>query len=330
MEWLSLTLIFFFLYDIIWILADWKNFKQSVSEQYDTYVDFVLCGVFAMTSRFITNMMADVFLKERKTHKTLVAICVGVFILNMLIASGCEQILSIILPIFQTEDIWGTSYLLGLITSLVSLIHLSIHFSDRVVLQSKENIELQKKYLKMQMNPHFVFNSLSALAGMIELNPRMAEDYVVKLSHIYRYILQHIDKNYIPIRKGEEFVEAYVSLLNLRYDGKIVLNSEGLQGENDEYILSLSLQLLIENAVKHNTPYEGNVLRIDISRQDNMFVIKNNLIQQTNKEHIVASTGMGISNLKRRYKLECGEEPQFIMNDDSFEVRLPIIKKNID
>lgn len=331
MEWLSLTLIFFFLYDIIWILADWKDFKQSVSEQYiDLYVDFVLCGVFALTSRFITNMMANVFLKERKSHKTLVAICVGVLILNMLIASGCEQILSIILPIFQTEDIWGTSYLLGLITSLVSLIHLSIHFSDRVVLQSKENIELQKKYLKMQMNPHFVFNSLSTLAGMIELNPRMAEDYVVKLSHIYRYILQHIDKNYISIRKGKEFVEAYVNLLNLRYDGNIVLNSEELQEENDEYILSLSLQLLIENAVKHNTPYEGNVLRIDISRQDNMFVIKNNLIQQTNKEHTVASTGIGISNLKRRYKLECGEEPQFIVNDDSFEVRLPIIKKNID
>ena len=331
MEWLSLTLIFFFLYDIIWILADWKNFKQSVSEQYiDLYVDFVLCGVFALTSRFITNMMANVFLKERKSHKTLVAICACVLILNMLIASGCEQILSIILPIFQTEDIWGTSYLLGLITSLVSLIHLSIHFSDKVILQSKENIELQKKYLKMQMNPHFVFNSLSALAGMIELNPRMAEDYVVKLSHIYRYILQHIDKNYIPIRKGKEFVEAYVNLLNLRYDGNVVLNSEGLQGENNEYILSLSLQLLIENAVKHNTPYEGNVLRIDISRQDNMFVIKNNLIQQTNKDYIVASTGMGISNLKRRYKLECGEEPQFIVNDDSFEVRLPIIKKYID
>lgn len=331
MEWLSFTLIFFFLYDIIWILADWKDFKQSVSEQYiDLYVDFVLCGVFALTSRFITNMMANVFLGERKTHKTLVAICAGVLILNMLIASGCEQILSIILPIFQTEDIWGTSYLLGLITSLVSLIHLSIHFSDKVILQSKENIELQKKYLKMQMNPHFVFNSLSALAGMIELNPRMAEDYVVKLSHIYRYILQHIDKNYIPIRKGKEFVEAYVNLLNLRYDGNVVLNSEGLQGENNEYILSLSLQLLIENAVKHNTPYEGNVLRIDISRQDNMFVIKNNLIQQTNKDYIVASTGMGISNLKRRYKLECGEEPQFIVNDDSFEVRLPIIKKNID
>lgn len=330
-EWLSFTLIFFFLYDVIWIFADWKDFKQSVSEQYaELLVDFALCGIFSLTSRFIINRITVFFLEKRQNHKVLVTTGTGVLIFNMLIASGCEQILNIVLPVFQAEDIWGTSYMFGLITSLVAFICLSIHFSDRVVLKGEENIELQKKYLNMQLNPHFVFNSLSALAGMIEVNPRMAEDYVVKLSHIYRYVLQHIDKDYISIRSGKEFVEAYVNLLNLRYNGNIVLNSEGLQGENDECILSLSLQLLIENAVKHNSPYEGNVLRIDISRQDNMFVIKNNLIHQVEKKHIIASTGMGMSNLKKRYLLECEKEPLFIVNDDSFVVKLPIIKKTID
>ena len=330
-EWLTFTLIFYFLYDIIWILADWNDFRHSISEHcIELFADFVLCGIFSLSGGFLTSRMANLFFRKRQSHKTLIAVGASALILNMLIASGCELSLNIILPTLQAEDIWGTSYLFGLITSLVSLIYLSIHFSDEVIMKNKENIELQKKYLKLQMDPHFVFNSLSALAGMIEENPRMAEDYVVKLSHIYRYILQHIDNDYMSISKGKEFIKAYVDLLNTRYNDNIVLNDEGLRGESDECIFSLSLQLLIENAVKHNSPYKGNILWIDISRQDDMFVIKNNIICPLDKKQVIASTGLGINNLKRRYRLECGKEPQFIVNEGSFEVKLPIIKKHID
>ena len=200
-----------------------------------------------------------------------------------------------------------------------------MHFSDMIVLKGKENLALQKRYLMMQLDPHFVFNSLSSLAGMIGEDSKMAEDYVVKLSHIYRYILQQIDKEYIPLADGTDFIKSYIGLLNMRYDNAIVLHADDLHGDRDECILSLSLQLIIENAVKHNCPQSSTELHVSIGRQGDMLVIKNNRIYTNNQS--IGSYGIGISNLKQRYRLEGEADPEFIAHKDSFEVRLPIIKR---
>lgn len=247
---------------------------------------------------------------------------------NLLIAGGCELLLSLVAPKLMMQDIWGTSFLFGLIASLVALIHLSMHFSDMIVLKGKENLALQKRYLMLQLDPHFVFNSLSSLAGMIGEDPKMAEDYVVKLSHIYRYILQHIDKKYITLADGTDFIKSYIGLFNMRYDNAIVLHADDLHGDRNECILSLSLQLIIENAVKHNCPQSGTELHVSLGRQGDMLVIKNNRIytNQTNDQSI-ESYGIGISNLKQRYRLEGEAEPEFVASQDAFEVRLPIIKR---
>ena len=182
--------------------------------------------------------------------------------------------------------------------------------------------------MKLQLDPHFVFNSLSSLAGMIEESPQMAEEYVVKLSHIYRHILHHIDKNYITISEGADFIKNYITLLNMRYNNNIVLKIDDMNGHKDEFILSLSLQLLIENAVKHNCPQEDEQLQIELFRQDGMLVVKNNRIYKNKKNNqSVESYGLGIGNLKQRYNLECGNEPKFIISQDYFEVKLPILSK---
>lgn len=179
----------------------------------------------------------------------------------------------------------------------------------------------------MQLDPHFVFNSLSSLAGMIGEDPKMAEDYVVKLSHIYRYILQHIDKEYITLADGTDFIKSYIGLLNMRYDNAIVLHADDLHGDRNECILSLSLQLIIENAVKHNCPQSSTELQVSLGRQGNMLVIKNSRIYTNlTNDQSIESYGISISNLKQRYRLEGEAEPEFIAHKDSFEVRLPIIK----
>ena len=124
---------------------------------------------------------------------------------------------------------------------------------------------LQKKYLKLQLDPHFVFNSLSSLAGMIEDEPQRAEEYVVRLSKVYRYTLRNIDRDYITVREAMDFASIYVSLLNLRYDDNIILETDKDKVNGDDRILALSLQLLIENAVKHNSPQDDKKLHIRIS-----------------------------------------------------------------
>ena len=192
LEWLVYSLIFFFLYDIIWILVDLPDFLQSVNGLYpELLVDFALCGLFSLSSLYLNRWLFRQrrFRREGQGHRVFVQNGLVVLGFNLLIAGGCELLLSLVAPKLMMQDIWGTSFLFGLIASLVALIHLSMHFSDMIVLKGKENLALQKRYLMLQLDPHFVFNSFSSLAGMIGENPKMAEDYVVKLSHIYRYIL---------------------------------------------------------------------------------------------------------------------------------------------
>lgn len=335
LEWLMIAVILFFLYDIIWILADWDDFKQTISENgmKEISIDFMLCGIFSLASWTVNKwLFVHRFLGgERQGHTWLVLNGVLVMAFNMAVAVGCELLLNVLLPTFQAEDIWGNSFLFGIIASMVALIQLSMHFSDIIILKGKENLALQKKYLKLQMDPHFVFNSLSSLAGMIEENPAMAEDYVVKLSHIYRYILRNIDKDYIAVGDGADFVKAYVDFLNIRYDGNIVFTADGLYWGRGECILSLSLQLLVENAVKHNSPQSGDTLRIELTRQGDMLVVRNNRIYTNDRNgQNIESYGIGISNLTQRYGLECREKPEFVGTHDAFEVKLPIIKRKTD
>lgn len=330
-EWGCFTLVFFFLYDVIWILADFRDFQNSLEGRYWwLLLDLAYCGTFSLTSIFLNRRFFTLrwFKQQKEGYHFVIRNGLAILVVNMLVAGGCELLLNILFPIFQDEDIWGTSFLFGLVASLVALIHLSMHYAELTVRKGQENLALQKKYLKLQLDPHFLFNSLSSLAGMIEEAPQMAEEYTVRLSHIYRHILRHIDKNHISIHESIQFVKAYVELLNMRYDNGITLSTEGLWGDGDEYILSLSLQLLIENAVKHNRPQKSEKLKIKIGRQGNMLTIRNNRIYTHGRnDQSTESYGIGISNLQQRYRLECAVPPLLRVTSEHFEVRLPIIRK---
>ena len=192
---------------------------------------------------------------------------------------------------------------------------------------NKENICLQKKYLKLQLDPHFVFNSLSSLAGMIEYEPQRAEEYVIKLSRVYRYTLRNIEQDYITINEAVDFAKTYVSLLNLRYNDNVIFETDDFKANGNDKILAQSLQLLLENAVKHNAPQGDKKLCIQINVRDNMLVVKNNRIYtRGHNDQVVESYGIGLNNLKRRYELECGKRIICNVTQDFFEIRLPIIK----
>lgn len=329
-EWLSFTLIFFFLYDIIWAIADYSDFKSN----FDGYFFFLLldlsyCSVFSLSSLLLNKKLFGLRLfKRAENNRTSLLLCsILVLVFNIIIACLCELIMTIIDPDFEEQDVWGTFFLLSIIASLLSLLYLSLHYSDLIIQKSKDNIVLQKKYLKLQLDPHFVFNSLSSLAGMIAIDSHMAEQYVIKLSHIYRYILKHIDQDLITINEAKDFSSAYVDLLNMRFDNNIVLQMDYCDGNNNEFILSLSIQLLIENAVKHNLPDKDNILYIKLEKQNNSFVIRNNRIYTNGVNNQRSdSYGIGISNLNQRYLLECKEKPKILIEKDYFEVVLPIIR----
>ena len=330
-EWMVFTLIFFFLYDVIWAVADLEDFKQSIEENnLFLFIDLVFCGIFSLISLSANQiLLGQRFFKQAETNRKRFLFGASVIVVvNILIAGACELLMNVMDSDFIEDDVWGTFFLFGIIASLLTLIHLLLHYSDIIILRNKENICLQKKYLKLQLDPHFVFNSLSSLAGMIEDEPGRAEEYVVRLAQVYRYTLRNIDQDYITVSEAMNFARTYVSLLNLRYDDKIILELDDEKVKEGDRILSLSIQLLIENAIKHNSPHENIPLHIQISVQDNMLAIKNNRIYANgHNDHIIESYGIGLKNLKQRYELESGKKIGYSVTHDYFEIRLPIIKK---
>lgn len=329
-EWIVFTLIFFFLYDVIWAISDFEDFRLYIDEHnLWVFIDLGYCGVFSLVSLFVNQiLLRQRFFKlaetERKRFLYSVVIIVAI---NIFIAGVFDLFLNIIVPNFMEEDVWGTFFLFGVIASLLTLIHLLLHYSDVVVSRNKENMRLQKNYLKLQLDPHFVFNSLSSLSGMIAEEPQRAEEYVVRLSQVYRYTLRNIDQDFITINEAIDFAKMYVSLLNLRYDDNIKLELDEAQVNGNEKILAMSLQLLIENAVKHNSPQQDKPLCIQISVCGNMLVIKNNRIYTYgNNDQTSESYGIGLRNLKQRYELECGRDIDCHITHDTFEIHLPIIK----
>lgn len=190
----------------------------------------------------------------------------------------------------------------------------------------KENIQAQYEALKNQIDPHFFFNSLSVLTALVYKDAELAADYITKLSKLYRYILDRRDNLIVSLQDELEFLEIYLYLQNIRYDGSIkffnTLPQASLQNAG---ILPNTLQMLAENAVKHNKFSNEMPLNIYLFEENEYFVIRNN---HNKKSLIEPSLGIGLDNITKRYKLVCNENIIIEDLDDSFTVKFPFLRLN--
>ena len=186
----------------------------------------------------------------------------------------------------------------------------------------KENAEIRFESLRSQLNPHFLFNSLNTLSSLIYENQENASLFIRELSDVYRYILENKDKELIPLSKELEFSTSYIHLIRLRFDEnlKVITN---LKNNNDKYrIAPLTLQLLIENAVKHNIISKKLPLHIDILIEDEMLIVKNKLQTKESKEY---SSAMGLKNIISRYDFLTDRKVEISKNTKEFIVKIPLI-----
>lgn len=188
----------------------------------------------------------------------------------------------------------------------------------------KENLQSQFDVLKQQVNPHFLFNSLNVLTSLIKIDPDLAESFTERLSLVYRYVLENKEKDLVSLSTELEFLNSYLFLLEIRFMGKIITEINIENSYNDFYILPIALQLLIENAVKHNTFSKVNPLKIEIfvDRQQKLNIVNNLNLRETK----LGSTGVGLENISRRYALVSEQQPEFTMTKDHFIARLPLLK----
>lgn len=185
-----------------------------------------------------------------------------------------------------------------------------------------ENLIFQHETLKSQVNPHFLFNSLNTLSSLITNDPGKAEQYIQKLSSIYRYILENSRKNTVNLDSEIEFVKEYFELFNIRDEGKIFLNID-VRPESGFSILPVSLQILLENAIKHNMATKEKPLEINISLEKDSIRVRNNLQKMATG---IRSTETGLKNLAARVHLITGKDLTVRATPDDFTVLIPLLK----
>jgi sensor histidine kinase YesM len=187
----------------------------------------------------------------------------------------------------------------------------------------KENIKAQLTALKNQISPHFLFNNLSILSSLVEKDAQLSVQFINRLSKAYRYILEQSDHERISLKTELEFVETYTFLLKIRFEDKLRIVVDIPESDQLRYsIVPLTLQLLVENAVKHNRMSDEQPLVVYLQSRENYLVVVNWIQPRPKNE---SSTGLGLQNITNRYKL-LTEKPVLVTEkDESFIVKIPFL-----
>ncbi|ARV10997.1 2TM domain-containing protein [Gilvibacter sp. SZ-19] len=222
-----------------------------------------------------------------------------------------------------------------MVALLITVVMLTIYYTFYYYKSTRDSqVKEQKKIagsaaasfdaLKNQLDPHFLFNSLNVLTSLIEENPKAATKFTTSLSKVYRYVLEQKNKDLVTLQEELEFAQLYMSLLKMRFEDSIEYNTPQQLENPEAKVVPLSLQLLLENAVKHNMVTPSKRLIITIYEQDGALVVKNNIQP---KQVVKKSSGVGLQNIRQRYQL-LTDRPVLISElNNEFVVALPLLTK---
>ncbi len=234
-------------------------------------------------------------------------------------------------PLINKVALESSSIVVGI---LITLIILSIEISSQFFSYWKasmfeaekyktESVKAQLQNLKNQINPHFLFNNLSVLSSLVYKDQDKAVSFINQLSKVYRYLLDNRNNELIILDEELTFVNSYNYLLQIRFDTNIVLKIDIHEKYLNTLIAPMVLQMLIENAIKHNEISSEKPLIIAVSVFENHLVVANNLQLRINNE---VSTKTGLQNIKDRYKYFTDKDIEVIQNQNLFTVKIPLIK----
>lgn len=183
--------------------------------------------------------------------------------------------------------------------------------------------------LKNQLDPHFLFNSLNVLSALIDEDTDKAQDFTIGLSQVYRYVLDQKNKDLVSLNDEIKFAQTYLNLLMMRFEDSIKVDIDEKTSKIKAKVIPLSLQLLLENAIKHNQISEKKPLKIKIFIEEDMLVIENNYqpkLASTSQKR----NGIGLDNIRLRYKLFTDKKCVVHQTEQTFSVKLPLVQLEID
>lgn len=254
---------------------------------------------------------------------------IGIFFLRFFIKVFLE---GISLADFLKDENPRNYVISTLITMVVSLFYHTLYFYKK----SQENKVKEQKIiagtasakfesLKNQIDPHFLFNSLNVLSSLIEENPDNAQRFTASLSKVYRYVLEQKDKELVSVEEELSFAKTYMNLLKMRFENSVfyeVAETTNLEAK----VVPLSLQLLLENTVKHNIASENKPLHIRIYEKGDYLVIENDYQK---KEVLQDRKGVGLQNIVDRYSIITNRKVRIEQTEEHFRVAIPMLTKQI-
>lgn len=187
----------------------------------------------------------------------------------------------------------------------------------------KESVKAELNALKNHLDPHFLFNNLNILSSLISKDQKLSQAYLEKFAEVYRIILQSSSEELVGLKQELDFIGAYMYLLGIRFEDTIVLKINIDPKAQQLYLPPLTLQMLIENAIKHNIVTELKPLKINIESEQHYLIISNNL--QEKKVEARNSGKSGIDNIQRRYAYFTDKQVQVYKDKDLFVVKVPLI-----
>lgn len=308
-------------------LADWRIWLPT------TVFAYLICMLFLVIQENLIFRIMKRFPEIRQTL-TRVVLEFVIFLFSISAATLIPFFTFQLVPYFNfhpevmpANNLWlavcTIILFIGLYEGLYSLTKWKEN-SLQAEVYKREVLLIQLDVLKNQINPHFLFNSLNALSSLISEEPRQAEQYVDEMAKVYRYLLQTNENTLTTLENELEFIESYYHLLKMRYQNGVQLRISVPEDARQHRLPPLTLQLLVENAVKHNRVQASKPLQIEIDLlPDGWLQIRNNLQIKTTK---VVSNRVGLTNIAAKYRLL--DEPEPIISDQGgfFTVALPLLK----
>ncbi|UOU99322.1 2TM domain-containing protein [Chryseobacterium daecheongense] len=329
--WISLgTSLFFFLF-----FTDEHSLKSFMLTLLISSMYSFLIGI---GNGFINDFLNKKFPWSEATTKRAIVSIACILVANFIIVYFCNYMNFVV---FQknatTEQFFSgkynfTNWFMVNIALLISAFLHAKGFMEELKKTSRKEVVEQKliaksanaqfETLKNQLDPHFLFNSLNVLSSLIDENPKQAQKFTASMSKIYRYVLEQKDKELVTVEDEMEFAKTYCELLKTRFENSVDFIFDVQKEDYRRYVVPLSLQLLLENCIKHNFATSSKPLIIKVFSENDTLCIENNLQV---REQMKESAGIGLANIVQRYSLLTKRNVFIEKSEDYFKVKLPIL-----
>lgn len=299
----------------------------------------VLIGMCYTMLYWFTGRFVVIYLRKRlpgpyNTMRRVLWQAAALVALILFVSLGCKDIINQKLALLSASHNTPDAFSIALLSITLSGTILGVYEAAWAISQWKqsmveaerlrrENVQSQLDILKSQVNPHFLFNSLNTLSSLVHDNPDLSVEFIQKLSKTYRYVLEIKDKELISLEEEMECAHAFLFLLHIRFGEALEVKVDIPPAKLTYYVAPLSVQLLIENAIKHNVVARKRPLRLEISVVEDQLIVRNNYQP---KDAEGESTGTGLANIRARYQLLVRRDVAVHQTPEEFSVAIPLVK----